>query len=42
VGIVGLYVVVVAGTFAYFYPVYTSEILTYAQWRSRMWLETWI
>jgi dolichyl-phosphate-mannose--protein O-mannosyl transferase len=40
--IVVAYVVVVAATFAYFYPVYTSETLTYAQWRSRMWLQSWI
>jgi dolichyl-phosphate-mannose--protein O-mannosyl transferase len=39
---VALYLTVVALTFAYFYPVYTSELLTYAQWRSRMWLDSWI
>jgi dolichyl-phosphate-mannose-protein mannosyltransferase len=40
--IVAAYVTVVALTFAYFYPLYTSELLTYAQWRGRMWLESWI
>jgi dolichyl-phosphate-mannose-protein mannosyltransferase len=42
VAVVGLYLVVVAATFAYFYPIYTSETLTYAQWHARMWLESWI
>jgi dolichyl-phosphate-mannose--protein O-mannosyl transferase len=40
--VVGAYVAVVAVTFAYFSPVYTSELLTYAQWRGRMWLDSWI
>ncbi|HEV7826323.1 MAG TPA: phospholipid carrier-dependent glycosyltransferase [Mycobacteriales bacterium] len=40
--IVAAYVVVVAATFAFFYPIYTSELLTYAQWHARMWLGTWI
>jgi dolichyl-phosphate-mannose--protein O-mannosyl transferase len=40
--IVGTYVAAVALTFAYFYPLYVSETLTYAQWRGRMWLESWI
>jgi dolichyl-phosphate-mannose--protein O-mannosyl transferase len=40
--IVGAYVFVVAVTFAYFWPIYTSEVLTYAQWRARMWLDSWI
>jgi dolichyl-phosphate-mannose--protein O-mannosyl transferase len=40
--VVGLYLVVITLTFAYFYPVYVSEPLTYAQWRGRMWLESWI
>jgi dolichyl-phosphate-mannose--protein O-mannosyl transferase len=40
--IVAAYVAVVAATFAYFYPIYTSEPLTYAQWHARMWLQTWV
>ncbi|WP_163510394.1 dolichyl-phosphate-mannose--protein mannosyltransferase [Fodinicola acaciae] len=38
----GAYVVMVTLTFAFFWPVYTSEMLTYAQWRLRMWLPSWI
>jgi dolichyl-phosphate-mannose-protein mannosyltransferase len=40
--LVGAYVAVIAATFAYFYPVYTSELLTYSQWHARMWLATWV
>lgn len=40
--VAGAYVVIVALTFAFFWPVYTSEILTYGQWRLRMWLPSWI
>ena len=34
----GGYVLAVALTFAYFYPVYVSETLSYSQWWARMWL----
>jgi dolichyl-phosphate-mannose--protein O-mannosyl transferase len=34
----GGYVLVVAANFAYFYPIYTSDTITYAQWMARMWL----
>jgi len=40
--LVAAYVLVIAVTFAYFHPVYTGEQLTYAEWRARMWLPTWI
>ncbi|GAA1688670.1 phospholipid carrier-dependent glycosyltransferase [Fodinicola feengrottensis] len=40
--IVGTYVLIVAMTFAYFWPIYTSETITYAQWHARMWLDSWI
>jgi dolichyl-phosphate-mannose--protein O-mannosyl transferase len=33
-----LYVGLVALCFAYFYPVYTGKIITYAEWSARMWL----
>jgi dolichyl-phosphate-mannose--protein O-mannosyl transferase len=36
--IAGLYVLAVAWCFAYFYPVYTAETITEAQWWARMWL----
>ncbi|HEU0237989.1 MAG TPA: phospholipid carrier-dependent glycosyltransferase [Micromonosporaceae bacterium] len=34
----GLYLLVVAWCFAYFYPIYVGEKITYAQWFARMWL----
>jgi len=40
--VVGGYVAVVALTFAYFYPIYTSDPIPYESWRARMWLESWI
>lgn len=40
--LVGGYVLVIGLTFAYFYPIYTGQVITYAQWHARMWLETWI
>ena len=36
-----LYVMVVAATFAYFYPVFTGQPLGYAEWRARMWFPSW-
>ncbi|NJC69406.1 phospholipid carrier-dependent glycosyltransferase [Planosporangium thailandense] len=33
-----VYVGLVALCFAYFYPIYTGKIITYAQWSARMWL----
>jgi dolichyl-phosphate-mannose--protein O-mannosyl transferase len=38
----GVYLLVVAMTFAYFYPIFTGEVITYAQWQSRMWLDSWV
>jgi dolichyl-phosphate-mannose--protein O-mannosyl transferase len=28
--------------FLYFLPIYVAEVITYDQWQSRMWLESWI
>jgi dolichyl-phosphate-mannose--protein O-mannosyl transferase len=39
--VVCLYVALVAGTFAFFYPVFTGDELTKAEWLSRMWLPSW-
>ncbi len=36
------YVILVAVTFAYFYPVLAGITLPYADWHARMWLGTWI
>jgi dolichyl-phosphate-mannose-protein mannosyltransferase len=36
--IAGAYVLLVAACFAYFYPIYAGENITYTEWFSRMWL----
>ncbi|MDQ1643905.1 MAG: dolichyl-phosphate-mannose-protein mannosyltransferase [Cryptosporangiaceae bacterium] len=40
--LVGAYLLLVAGAFAFFYPIYTGELITNAQWQARMWLDTWV
>ncbi|MGI5239655.1 dolichyl-phosphate-mannose--protein mannosyltransferase [Dactylosporangium sp. CA-139066] len=41
--IAGIYVLLVAACFAYFYPIYAGSPITYAQWLARMWLgNRWI
>ncbi len=42
VALVGLSVLVIAMAFAYFYPVYTGEVLPYDDWKNRMWFDSWI
>jgi dolichyl-phosphate-mannose--protein O-mannosyl transferase len=40
---VGAYVLLVALCFAYFYPVFVGQLLPYAEWSARMWLDgRWI
>ena len=39
---VGLYLVAVLLAFVYFYPIYTGQLLTWSQWHSRMWFDSWI
>ena len=34
--------VVCVGLFFYFYPIYTAQVIPYAQWSSRMWFPSWI
>jgi dolichyl-phosphate-mannose--protein O-mannosyl transferase len=40
-GVVCLYVAVVAMTFVFFYPVLTGQPLTNAEWLKRMWFPSW-
>lgn len=44
VGVVvaGAYVLLVALTFSYFYPIYTGEVIPHEAWQARMWLSTWV
>jgi dolichyl-phosphate-mannose--protein O-mannosyl transferase len=39
--VVCLYTALVAGTFAFFYPVFTGQQLTKAEWLTRMWFPSW-
>lgn len=38
----GTYVLLVALSFGYFYPIYTGQVIPYEAWQARMWLSTWI
>ncbi|WP_433531373.1 dolichyl-phosphate-mannose--protein mannosyltransferase [Micromonospora sp. CA-263727] len=41
--IAGAYVVLVVLCFAYFYPIFVGQVLPYAEWSARMWLDgRWI
>ncbi|MGY1771737.1 dolichyl-phosphate-mannose--protein mannosyltransferase [Blastococcus sp. SYSU D00813] len=40
-GVVCLYVGVVAATFVFFYPVLTGQPLSHAEWLDRMWFPSW-
>ncbi|MFF0081936.1 dolichyl-phosphate-mannose--protein mannosyltransferase [Streptomyces canus] len=38
----GVLVLLIVWNFIYFFPLYTGETIPYADWHSRMWLDTWI
>ncbi|MFD0562835.1 hypothetical protein ACFQ2M_13000 [Kitasatospora saccharophila] len=38
----GLIVVAVIGCFAFFYPLYTAEVIPMSDWHTRMWFTSWI
>jgi dolichyl-phosphate-mannose--protein O-mannosyl transferase len=40
-GVVCLYVALVAATFVFFYPVLTGQPLPHAEWLQRMWFPSW-
>ncbi|GHH81611.1 phospholipid carrier-dependent glycosyltransferase [Streptomyces capitiformicae] len=39
---VGVIVLLIAWNFIYFFPVYAGQTIPYPDWRTRMWLDTWI
>lgn len=39
---VGLFCIVVLLFFAFFWPVWTAQVIPYAEWRWRMWFPSWI
>jgi dolichyl-phosphate-mannose--protein O-mannosyl transferase len=40
--VLGLYLVTVVVLFVYFHPIWTDALISYDQWRSRMWFPRWI
>jgi dolichyl-phosphate-mannose--protein O-mannosyl transferase len=38
----GVLVLLIAWNFIYFFPIYAGQTIPYADWRARMWLDTWI
>lgn len=40
--IIGLAFAAIFALFLYFLPIQVAEVITYDQWKSRMWLESWI
>ncbi|MCH0564282.1 MULTISPECIES: dolichyl-phosphate-mannose--protein mannosyltransferase [unclassified Streptomyces] len=38
----GMLVLLIAWNFVYFWPLYTGTAIPIDQWRSRMWLDTWV
>ncbi len=40
-GVVSLYVALVAATFVYFWPVLTGQPLSHTEWLARMWFPSW-
>ncbi len=39
---VGVVLVAVIACFAYFWPIWTDELITNQQWQGRMWLDRWV
>ena len=42
VGIAGAFVCLVLVNFAWFWPVYTYQLLTHSAWLDRIWFPRWI
>ena len=38
----GIFVVATVACFAFFYPIYTAQVIPFSQWQMRMWLPSWI
>jgi len=41
-GVVGAFVVLVVVNFAWFWPIYTGELITTPEWLERIWFKQWI
>jgi dolichyl-phosphate-mannose--protein O-mannosyl transferase len=40
--VVGGYLLLTLALFAFFYPIYTAEVIPYSQWHLRMWFPSWV
>jgi dolichyl-phosphate-mannose--protein O-mannosyl transferase len=40
--VAGTYVVLVAANFAWFWPIFTDQLLTHRAWLDRIWFSRWI
>jgi dolichyl-phosphate-mannose--protein O-mannosyl transferase len=40
--VAGAFVVLVVLNFAYFYPIYTGQLITTPDWLDRIWFKRWI
>ena len=40
--VAGAVVVLAVACFAFFWPVYTAQVIPYESWSRRMWLPSWI
>lgn len=41
IAVVAMFTIVVVVTFAYFYPIYTYQLISNQEWGMRLWLGTW-
>jgi dolichyl-phosphate-mannose--protein O-mannosyl transferase len=41
-GVVGSYLVVTVLVFAWFWPIYTAQVIPYQQWWLHMWFPSWV
>ena len=40
--VAGIFVITTVACFAFFYPIYTAQVIPQPQWQMRMWLPSWI
>ena len=38
----GVFVVLTVLNFAWFWPIFTDQLLTHSEWQSRIWFQRWI
>ena len=40
--VAGAFVVLVLANFAWFWPIYTDQLITHGDWLDRIWFKQWI